>query len=309
MNFANTQAQELDQYNKTTFRPIEQRMAADAVDYNTAERRETAANAATGQVASSYDIQRQQAQRDMERAGVDPSTIYALGVSSRLDEAKAQAGAANTARTGVEQQGWSRMADVANMGRGIASQQATQQGIATTTGNSSTSNAMQGLNASQSGNNLMSQGYQNATQGNQVTGNLFNQVAAGQRADDQMLINGVGGITNYLGNKSYTSSKKVKSNTGRMMDNAKALEQVEDLPVKREWKYDPKKGGPDDGGMKHDGPMAGDAQRVMGSDVAPGGKQIDIQSLNGRMLGAIKELSKRVKALEKHETEPEKEAA
>lgn len=309
MNFANTQAQELDQYNKTTFRPIEQQLADTAKDYNTAERRETAANDATGQVATSYDIQRQQAQRDMERAGVDPSTIYALGVSSRLDEAKAQAGAANTARTGVEQQGWSRMADVANMGRGIASQQSTQQQIATTTGNSSTANAIQGLNATQSGNNLMSQGYQNATQGNQVTGNLFNQVANGQRADDQMLLNGVGGITNYLGNKSYTSSKKVKSNTGRMMDNAKALEQVEDLPVKREWKYDPKKGGPDDGGMKHDGPMAEDAQRVMGSDVAPGGKQIDIQSLNGRMLGAIKQLSKRVKALEKHEIEPETEEA
>lgn len=306
---ASDQADELYNYNKSTFRPIEQQLAATATDYNTAERRETEANAATGQVASSYDIQREQAQREMERVGVDPSTIYALGVSSRLDEARAQAGAANKARDNVEAQGWSRMADVANMGRNIASQQATQQSIAANSGDKSVNNSLNALNPENDANKMMADGFKTTIQGNQVTGNLFNQVAAGQRADDQMLINGVGGITNYLGNKSYTSSKKLKSNTGRMMDNAKALDQVEDLPVKREWKYDPKKGGPDDGGMKHDGPMAEDAQRVMGSDVAPGGQQIDIQSLNGRMLGAIKQLSKRVKALEKHETEPEKEAA
>lgn len=310
MNFANTQAQELDQYNKTTFRPIEQRMAATATDYNTAERRETAANDATGQVAASYDIQRQQAQRDMERAGVDPSTIYALGVSSRLDEAKAQAGAANTARTGVEQQGWSRMADVANMGRGIASQQATQQGIATTTGNSSTSNAMQGLNASQSGNNLMSQGYQNATQGNQVTGNLFNQVAAGQRADDQMLINGVGGITNYMGNRYGTSDPKVKKGTGKMANAAQALKEVEATPVHDGWEYDESKGAPPgSGGQKMTGPMATDVQRVSGEASAPGGKQIDLVKQQGRMMAAIQKLAKDVRSLKKHEAQPEKEAA
>lgn len=309
MTFATDQAQELDQYNKTTFRPVEQRLVADAQGYDTEGRRESAAQEASGRVASEFDTTRQSAGREMIRYGVDPSTIAALDASSQIDEAKARAGAGNTARTNVEQQGWSRMADVANMGRGIASQQATQQGIATTTGNSSVANSNSALASTQSGNGLMAQGFQNANQGNQIAGSMFNNLANTQRQDDQMLLNGISGVTNYLGNKSYTSSKKVKSNTGRMMDNAKALEQVEDLPVKREWKYDPKKGGPDDGGMKHDGPMAEDAKRVMGSDVAPGGKQIDIQSLNGRMLGAIKELSKRVKALEKHETEPEKEAA
>jgi hypothetical protein len=307
---ASDQADELYNYNKSTFRPIEQQLAATATDYNTAERRETEANAATGQVASSYDIQREQAQREMERVGVDPSTIYALGVSSRLDEARAQAGAANKARDNVEAQGWSRMADVANMGRNIASQQATQQSIAANSGDKSVNNSLNALNPENDANKMMADGFKTTIQGNQVTGNLFNQVAAGQRADDQMLINGVGGITNYMGNRYGTSDPKVKKGTGKMANAAQALKEVEATPVHDGWEYDESKGAPPgSGGKKMTGPMATDVQRVSGEASAPGGKQIDLVKQQGRMMAAIQKLAKDVRALKKHETQPETEEA
>lgn len=310
MTFATDQAQELDQYNKTTFRPVEQRLVADAQGYDTEGRRESAAQEASGRVASEFDTTRQSAGREMIRYGVDPSTIAALDASSQIDEAKARAGAGNTARTNVEQQGWSRMADVANMGRGIASQQATQQGIATTTGNSSVANSNSALANTQSGNGLMAQGFQNANQGNQIAGSMFNNLANTQRQDDQMLLNGISGVTNYLGNRYGTSDPKVKKGTGRMANAAQALKEVEATPVHDGWEYDESKGAPPgSGGKKMTGPMATDVQRISGEASAPGGKQIDLVKQQGRMMAAIQKLAKDVRSLKKHETEPEKEAA
>ena len=76
------------------------------------------------------------------------------------------------------------------------------------------------------------------------------------------------------------------------------LKEVDAVPVDEGWEYDPEKGGPDDGGVPHDGPMAADVQRVMGDDVAPGGRMIDLVSMNGKTMGAVQELSKRVKRIE-----------
>lgn len=102
----------------TTFRPIEQRLAATAAGYDTPERRERAATDAVSAVSSSYDEQRTQAEREMTRMGLDPTTIQVLGASSRLTQAKDEAGAANKARSDVETTGLNLLSGVANLGRG-----------------------------------------------------------------------------------------------------------------------------------------------------------------------------------------------
>jgi hypothetical protein len=212
-------------------------------------------------VATEFDRTRQQAAKEMTRYGVDPSTMQALGTASLLDEAKARAGAANKARSDVEAQGWSRMADVANLGRNIASSQATQQQIGLSAGNSAADNA-----------------YKSAKL---------------QQAEDEMLIQGVGQIGNYVGNLFATSDKNKKAGTGKMANAAKALKEVERTPVHEGWSYkdDPAK-------KKHTGPMAQDVKRVSGDKAAPGGKVIDMVSQQGRMMAAVQELSRRVKKLE-----------
>lgn len=269
MQFALDQARELSDYNRSTFRPVEQRMADSALNYDTEGRRESAAQEATGRVATEFDQTRQQAQKDMIRAGMDPSTIQALGTSSLIDEAKARAGAANTARSTIENQGWARMADVANLGRNIASNQATQQQIGINAGNSSANNSV--------------------------------NAAKLKQADDAAMIQGVGQIANYVGGLFASSDKTKKRGTGKMADAAKSLKEIEATPVHEGWTYkdDPTQ-------TNHTGPMAQDVNRISGEQAAPGGKVIDLVNQQGRMMAAIKALSKDVKALKREDS---KEAA
>ncbi len=131
----------------TTFRPLEQKLATAAAGYDTPERRERAAQEASGLVASSYDEQRTQAEREMVRAGMDPSTIQALGGSSRLMQAKDEAGAANKARTDTEATGLNLLSSVANFGRGNANIGLQASNAATSNTSGANSAATTGANA------------------------------------------------------------------------------------------------------------------------------------------------------------------
>lgn len=68
------------------------------------------------------------------------------------------------------------------------------------------------------------------------------------------------------------------------------------IPIES-WKY--KQGSAaDDGGQTHTGPMAQNVRKGLGDVAAPGGKKIDLISMNGHTIGAIKELDKRLLTLE-----------
>lgn len=104
----------------STWRPIETKLADTALNYDTPARREQAANEAMGGVASQFDLARTTGLRDLQSAGVDPSTIAALGTASLLEEAKAKAGAANTARSEVESKGLALIDNAARFGQTAA---------------------------------------------------------------------------------------------------------------------------------------------------------------------------------------------
>lgn len=295
MNFAIDQASELDAYNKQTFRPLEKRFVEEASTYDTPERRQAAAAAAAADVDNSAALARQAQTRALGRAGINPGDTKALALAedSNVGQAVARGAAMTGASRNVEQQGYARMADAVGLGRGLAPTQATQQQIATTTGNSSVGNAIQGLGAAQSGNAFMGQGFNTAMTGNQIAGNLFNQVASGQRQDENNLLTGVAGIGNFLG-RTFPSDKNMKTDTSKTADGKKALAEIDATPVKDGWKYR------DDPAQEpKTGPMAQDVRANMGEAVAPGGKAIDVVSMNGKMLAAIQALSKDVKALKR----------
>lgn len=203
MNFATDNAMELADYNKSTFRPVEQRIVKDAMAYDTPERRMSAASSAAADIDTSVAAARQAQNRALGRAGIAPGSTKAMALAE--DMAVQQGVARGSAQTGavrnVETMGHARMMDAASLGRNIPSQQATQQQIAMTTGNSAVQNSNSGLNALQSGNSLMSQGYNSATQGNQVAGNLFNSIANGQRLDDNSMLTGIGNIAQFIGQR------------------------------------------------------------------------------------------------------------
>lgn len=299
MNTATAQAQELDAYNKATFRPLEQRIVADAQAFDTPARRMQAAAAAAADVDQAAAATRQANEMALARSGIAPGSARALQVQEDNAGAivKARAGAMTTAVRNVEQQGYARTMDAAALGKGIAGNQATQQQIATQAGGAGVQAGNAALGAAQSGNATMQQGFQTGISGNSAAGNLYGQAAQIQQSGNNALIGQLGQLGQAAGY--FMSDKTKKKGTGRMADTAKALEEVDATPVHEGWQYDPAKGGPDDGGQRRMGPMAQDVQRVMGDKVAPGGKVIDMVSMSGRMQAAIQELSKRVKVLEK----------
>ena len=108
-----------------------------------------------------------------------------------MAEATAKAGAANKARTNVETQGYARTMDAANLGRGLASNQATSAGVALNAGNSAVSNAGMTLTQGNAAAAQMGQGFNTAIQGNQSAGNLYGmsgQLDATYRGQDMKLL-------------------------------------------------------------------------------------------------------------------------
>lgn len=201
MRFAIDQAKELDNYNKTTFRPAEQAFIDKSLSYDTPEKRAAAAAAAGADVDSSAALARQAIQRAMSRSNIAPGggSMAAAMEDSALKQATARGGAMTKAMRDVEQQGFARMADVVNLGRGVPTQQATQQQIATSAGNSSVGNAMQGVNANMAGIPTMQSAFTNGLNGMTAAGNLYNNAARVGLAEDEAMLNAISNIGKYLG--------------------------------------------------------------------------------------------------------------
>src|SRR5262249_47611972 len=155
--------EERDRY-KTTFQPIEAKIAADAMAYDTPARREAAAAAAGADVGMAADAQRQATMRTMERSGAMPSSGRVMAMQGAIDigTAKAKVAAQNKARSDVETIGAAKMADAAGLGRGVVTNQAMQAQLGVTAGNSSVANGTTPLQVAAQGAQMMGQGFQTA---------------------------------------------------------------------------------------------------------------------------------------------------
>lgn len=96
-----------------------------------------------------------------------------------------------------------------------------------------------------------------------------------------------------LGGMLGISDENVKSGRKPVRD-SEVLDAVEKMPVER-WRYDPAKGGPDDGGVEHIGPMA----QTMSKNLGIGnGQVIPMIDAMGANFAATKALAKKVRKLE-----------
>lgn len=167
-----------------TFRPLEQRMVADAQAYDTPDRREAAAAEAGADVRMATGRQQDALSRSLMRSGVNPGSGAALAAREHgaLASAAAEAGAETMARRRVEDMGWARMSDAASLGRGLPSQQVAAMQSGTAAGGAAAGTSMQGLHAATSGASMMGQGFQQAGNFMQGAGNLYGQMAQSQNA-------------------------------------------------------------------------------------------------------------------------------
>jgi hypothetical protein len=272
---------------QTTFRPLEQKMASTVAGYDTQGRRDQAANEAMGGVASTFDGARQSLTESLQAQGAAGSGRgLALGNSLAIEEAKAKAGAGNTARRNVESTGLSLLGSATNFGRGL-----TNTGLATGQAANVNGQGVTGGVAGLSG--LTGAGYSQALQGYGVGINgLLGQYQAQNQSTGQQ--NGIFGDILGAGMMAYgMSSKDFKETDGNKVSGKKALDGLAALDIEH-WTYKPGMGD----GKAHIGGYAEDVNREFGDKAAPGGKVIDMQRMGRINAEAITELAKVMDDLE-----------
>lgn len=284
-------------YQQNTFRPVERSIVDAAQTYDTEARREQKAGEAVADVQQQIDASLGQQTRQLTRMGVNPNAGKFAAMYNQMTMAGAlgKVQAASKARESVEMLGYARKMDAANLGRNLASNQATSAGVALNAGNSAAATGQMPLTQAQNATSQAAQGFNTAIQGNNSAGNIYGQVAQMENKDSGILgaLGTVAGGWAGGGFKMPTSDKNAKKNVKPISDE-QALQAVEKTPVS-EWTY---KDGEGDGGA-HIGPMAQHVRATMGEKAAPGGKQIDLITMNGVSMAAIAALSRKVDKLAK----------
>lgn len=147
------------------FKPVEDRMVTEAMEYDTPERRAQAAGEAIADVTRAGEAQRESAARRLEGYGIDPSQTraQAIDASLRIQEAAAQAGAGNLARRRVEETGRILRGEAINVGRGYAGDVARASQVATGAGSAAVGGATQVSDVGQRGYSAATAGYGRAS--------------------------------------------------------------------------------------------------------------------------------------------------
>lgn len=195
------QGQEYYDYYKNTFRPVEEKLVADAKDYNTESKREELARTASADVTQAFGMARGQQNRQLAAAGLRPDSnrFAALNNNLLVQEALGKAGVQNKARTDAENLGYARIQDAVALGKGLPGNSTTAYGVSINAGNSAAANANasyasmnQGYNTAISANNAASNAYGTA-------GNIYGQEFSGRMQGYNAQQQATGGFAKGIG--------------------------------------------------------------------------------------------------------------
>ena len=290
----------------SVFQPVEDQTVTDATNIDSAGELARASGEAAAGVQTQFDNAAGQRARSQAAMGINPNSGRAMAMDSeaQLGLAASKAGASNNARLVARDRGIALRAGVANFGRNMPNTAANAYGLAMNA-NQGATGANAGANAGALNNaNFAGQGFNTAIHGNNSAGSMManqygQQVSAynAQQAADGASSAGIGNMIGTVGAAAMPylmamSSKKIKENK-KPVDDGETLDKVKDLPVDA-WKY---KDGVADGG-EHIGAYAEDVNKKFGDKAAPGGKAIDMISMHGITLSAVKGLAKQVGKLE-----------
>lgn len=167
-------AKEYADYNRTTFRPLEQGIVANAQGYDTPEKRQSAADQALADVNMQFNARGAATARQLAASGVAPGSAKSMAVmgTQGVEQARVGAGAAQMARKGVETTGFARQMDAASLGRNLPSAQATSAGLGIQAGNSAVNTSLAGANAGTTQAGLAMNGISAANNMNLAAGRL-----------------------------------------------------------------------------------------------------------------------------------------
>jgi len=286
------QGQDYYDYQTQTFRPLEQKMVADAANYNTEAKREELAQQAAADAGQAYQTTQAANARNMASMGVNPNSGRFAGQqrASELGLAAQKANAMTATRRQAEQLGWAKQLDATGLGRNLPGASQGAYGGALNAGNSAGNNMQQpgqnylaglgqGAGTIGQGRNMYQSGLGMALNGQ---ANMYNNAQSQGNPWMQMLGMGVG---------AFLSSKDKKEKLGTVDAQAVSRDAAK-IPVDR-WTYKPGMGD----GSTHIGPYAEDMAKR--GAATPDGKAIDVISSLGLNMAAIKGLSQRVNKLER----------
>ena len=185
-------------YNKETFRPLEQGMVADAQAFDTDAYRNQLATKAAADSGLAFGMQNQAQERRMASMGVNPNSgrFQGMAQQSGLMQSANRAGAMTGTRERAQQMGHARKMDAAGLGRGLAGASTGAYAGAINAGNSAAGNY--GMAGQQY---LQGMGQGSATIGSGMNmqlsglGNVLNsQTEMAVNAADNSFLGNVGGI-------------------------------------------------------------------------------------------------------------------
>jgi len=290
----NTQNQAIaTAYNKRmtdVFYPMQDKLIAEANNYNTDANREQIASSAIGDVTQAFDNQRTSQNAQARSYGIDPTSGAYQGMerATGVSEAATQASAATRARDAALQLGWAKSMDAIGLGSGLAGNQATSTSLALQAGNSSLAAGQVPMqNASALGSSYAqgyggaNSGYGGAASSYGAAGNLGAQSYGTQvsawNAQQQANAQSSAGIGSALGGILGGAAKGIFSTGGyfapgvsdiRLKENIEVVGMTDSGLTIYEFEYKPAfKNKPNAGHGRFRGVMAHEVERVIPSAV------------------------------------------
>jgi len=199
------QGQDYYDYQRQTFRPLEQGLVRDAERFNTEDYREGLARDASAAAGRAFGVTQQASQRAQASMGVNPASGRAMSMANQtnLGLAAQRANAMTGARTQAEQLGFARRLDVTGLGRNLP-------GASTAAYQGATSAGSAGINTSMAPGSQFNQGMANAgqTYGN-VLSNQTSQFNTGLNAQSEV----TGALTGAITTGAFRASdRRLKEN-------------------------------------------------------------------------------------------------
>jgi hypothetical protein len=285
------QADDYHNYMKSTFRPLEQSLAKDAMEFDTEAKRAELAGKAGADVEQAAGASDAAARRDAARYGVNASdAAFTQNLAGNaLNKTILKVGAMSQARTQARGEGRALKFDAAGLGRNLPGAGATSTQLAIGSGSSAVGNAAApAANARADASSVMA-GYGTGVGATTAGANLYANLYGAKMQTDAAKWGGLGTLAG-MGAYALLSSKKAKTKSGAV-DPEKVAEKVKTLPVDR-WRYKTE-ASPDQ--AEHVGPYAEDFAKRFG---VGDGKTISIIDAVGVTLAAVKGLAQKVDRIE-----------
>ncbi|HEU4854388.1 MAG TPA: hypothetical protein VFS89_03770 [Nitrosospira sp.] len=183
------------------FKPVEERMVSEAMNFDSPERQSRMAAEAGADVTRGYDAARDQSQRTMAAMGINPNSGRFAGLANEnsLMQAKDTAGAMNRARRDTEMQGIALRTGAAQFGRNMPSTGIAADSMALNAGNSAVGNLASNSQIRNANNAAAMQWFGGATNANNSAGNLGLGLYQGAMQGAEMKQDAMGGIGSLIG--------------------------------------------------------------------------------------------------------------